>query len=433
MRILPESMPAPDGRRAADAGPVRTPGDLRVVMFSNLFHPVASGSSVHSRTLTAELVKHGCDVTMITARLTKESPEYECVAGVHIHRLPALRLPKLPIALNFPYLNATFWPANIRRIESILDQRQPDVLHLHNHMFDLGLSAAIVKRRRKLPLLCTIHTMIKHASPLCNAVLVPADRWFLRRAVIGNVDTVISPDANMTKYITEAFRRDSCLIPYGVEAPAAPTAEAIERLRKQHDLAGKRVILSLGHVHEIRNRKDLVAALPAVLAQIPNVVLLIAGALSTQTPVKLAQQLGVSHAVRFVGAVPHADVSGLMAIADLEAHWLNQDAVENTSLGIASLEAMAAGKSIVAAANVDTYGPGVLRNGENCILVAPNEPAKLATLLVDLLRDDARRQNIGRKAAQTIREHFSWNAICRRTIEQYRILMPSSARQARAA
>ena len=36
--------------------------------------------------------------------------------------------------------------------------------------------------------------------------------------MIGNVDTVISPDANMTKYITEAFRRESCLIPYGVEA-----------------------------------------------------------------------------------------------------------------------------------------------------------------------------------------------------------------------
>jgi glycosyltransferase involved in cell wall biosynthesis len=431
MRIFPESMLDPAGPRAG--GSVRAPGDLRVVMFSNLFHPVASGSSVHSRTLTAELVKHGCDVTMITARLSKDSPEYECMDGVHIHRLPSLRLPKMPIALNFPYLNATFWPANIRRIQAILDRRKPDVLHLHNHMFDLGLSAAIVKRRRKLPLLCTIHTMIRHSSPICNAVLVPADRWFLRRAVIGNVDTVISPDANMTKYITEAFRRESCLIPYGVEAPAPPTAEAIERLKRQHDLDGKRVILSLGHVHEIRNRKDLVAALPAILAQIPNVVLLVAGALATQTPVKLAQQLGVSHAIRFAGAVPHADVSALMAIADLEAHWLNQDTVANTSLGIASLEAMAAGKTIVAAANVDTYGVGVLRKDENCVIIEPNEPAKLATKIVDLLRDDSRRQSIGRKAAQTIRENFSWNAICRKTIDQYRALMPASTRQARAA
>ena len=182
MRILPDSMPAAAGRRMGGVGFVRAPGDLRVVMFSNLFHPVASGSSVHSRTLTAELVKHGCDVTMITARLTKDSPEYECVDGVHIHRLPSLRLPKMSISLNFPWLNATFWPANIRRIEAILDQRQPDVLHLHNHMFDLGLSAAIVKRRRKLPMLCTIHTMIRHPSPLCNAILVPADRWFLRPA-----------------------------------------------------------------------------------------------------------------------------------------------------------------------------------------------------------------------------------------------------------
>ena len=58
---------------------------------------------------------------MITARLTKDSPEYERPGGVHVYRLPAWRLPKLPIALNFPWLNATFCPANLRRIDAILE------------------------------------------------------------------------------------------------------------------------------------------------------------------------------------------------------------------------------------------------------------------------------------------------------------------------
>jgi len=400
---------------------------LRVVMFSNLYPPVMSGSSTHSSTLARELTRHGCEVSIITARLTEASPAYEQTNGVHVYRLPALRLPKLPIALNFPWLNATFTPGNVRRIEAILDERRPDVLHLHNHMFDLGFSAVLMKQRRNLPLVCTIHTMIRHANPLWNTVLYPADRLFLRHTIMRHVDVVISPDINMSLYAAEAFqRRDCALIPYGVELPATPTPAEVDCERNEHGLAGKRVILSLGHVHEIRNRRDLVAAMPAILKAIPNAVLLVVGALSTKIPVQLAQQLGVTDAVRFTGPIAHARVPALMALAEMEAHWLNQDKPEHTSLGIASLEAMGAGKTVLAAANPDSYGKGMLRSGENCVLVAPDQPQALADTIVGLLQDSARRERIGNNARQIVRKHFSWNAVCQQTIRAYRSVCPAN-------
>src|SRR5205807_1271870 len=103
---------------------------LRVVMFSNLYPPVVSGSATQSSSLARELAKRGCEVAVITARVAGGSPEYERVDGVHVHRLPALRLPKAAIALNFPWLSYTFTPANLRRIAAILDRHSPDVLHL---------------------------------------------------------------------------------------------------------------------------------------------------------------------------------------------------------------------------------------------------------------------------------------------------------------
>ena len=308
-----------------------------ICMFTNLFPPVVSGSSTQCSTLSRELVRRGNQVTVITARVAPESLEYEWVDGVHIYRLPSLRLPKLDIALNFPWLSYTFTPANLKRIQTILERHRPDVLHLHNHMFDLAFSAVVMHRRLKIPLVVTIHTMIKHAKSLYNLVLYPLDRLFLKNVVIKNADAVLCPDLNIVDYVHEAFQRpDAVLLPYGISETPKMNPELVEEIRQRYQLAGKRVILSLGHVHEIRNRKDLVEAMPAILKVFPNTVLLIVGVVATQTPVETARRLGIENSVIFAGHQPHAHIPALFELADLEAHWLTQDKPEKTSLGVAT-------------------------------------------------------------------------------------------------
>jgi glycosyltransferase involved in cell wall biosynthesis len=100
-------------------------------------------------------------------------------------------------------------------------------------------------------------------------------------------------------------------------------------------------------------------------------------------------------------------------------HFFYQDAREYTSLGIASLEAMAAGKVILAWANENTYGRGILRDRSNIVFVDPNEPTRLAQTIIDLLLDHQKRRQIGERATQTIKEHFSWGIVCSKTLEVY--------------
>lgn len=393
---------------------------LSVCMFSNLFPPAVSGSSTQSASLARELAQRGCRPVVITARIIPESKSYEEIDGVHVYRLPAIRLPQMSISLNFPWLNCTFTPHNLRRIRTIIRRHSPDVLHLHNHMFDLALSAVLEARRTRKPLLVTIHTVVKHARPLYNRLLLPADRLVLRNLVVTRAKAVICPDDNIREYVKGTFAHpNAVLIPYGISLPPQPSGACIQQIKASHGLEGKRVILSLGHVHAIRNRKDLIEALPAVRAKIPEAILLIVGAEADTSPRQLAARLGIHDAVIFTGPVPHAHVPAYLELAELEAHWLNQEDANKTSLGIASLEAMGAGKAILAAANKNTYGEGVLVDGHNLALVQPNNPALLAEVILSLMCDENRRRSIGTAGKATIQAHFSWDSVCAKTLDAY--------------
>ena len=122
---------------------------ISVCMFTNLYPPVVSGLSTQSAALAHELAHRGHPTTVITARVARERQEYEIVDGVHIYRLPALHLPQAAIALNFPWLSFTFTPANQRRIQKIINQLKPDIIHLHNHMFNLSFSTVRTTNNKK--------------------------------------------------------------------------------------------------------------------------------------------------------------------------------------------------------------------------------------------------------------------------------------------
>lgn len=393
---------------------------LTVCMFSNLFPPIVSGSSTQTEGLSRELSKRGHQVIVITAQTPENRNNYEASEGVHIYRLPAIPLPRMRISFNFPWLSYTFTPGNLKRVHWILHKHQPDVLHLHNHMFDLAFIAVLMCRHINKPLVVTIHTIVKHSLVRYNLLLAPFDRIFLKHLVIQQAEIIINPDLNTQRYVVETFgRRDSVIVPYGITLPQVTVYSTVENIKRKYRLMGKQVILSLGHVHDIRNRKDLIEAMPYILHQVPNAVLLIVGSISTQEPIQRVKRLGLQNSVIFSDYVPYSQIPAFLELADIEVHWLNQDSMENTSLGIASLEAMWAGKVVLAAANERTYGDGVLKNGENIILVTPGNSQKVAEIIVHLLEDKEKRAVIGAKARQTIMKHFSWESVCSQTIQVY--------------
>jgi len=158
-----------------------------IAMLTNLFHPVATGSATQTQGLARTLSELGHNIVIITPHLDPKSPKHEVIDGFEVYRIPTLRLPKMSIALNFPWLSWTFWPANLRRIESILKSHDIDILHIHNHMFDMAFSGVMMKSRLNIPVVLTIHTVIKHSICAFNFFLYPADRFFCAIQLLGEL------------------------------------------------------------------------------------------------------------------------------------------------------------------------------------------------------------------------------------------------------
>jgi len=392
---------------------------ITVCMFTNLYPPAYSGSSTQCAQLAEELTREGHRVIVITSHLDAQSPAFEIRSGVVVHRLPCLKLPRLPIALNFPWINITFTRRNKQRILEILQAEEVDVIHAHNHMFDMVFHAIRAAHRLKKPLALTIHTIIRHPNPVFDVILSLADRFILGPHVVQKADAVICPDDIILQYAMKTLRaKTTTLIPYGIQPPPPPDPQNMTAIRDRYRLGNGPVILSLGHLHEIRNRRELILALPELRKVFPQLKVLVVGDIGTRSAHELADRLGVLDHLVFTGAVPHSEIQDYIGIADLEAHWFDKNH-PHKALGIAAQEAMAAGRVVIGNADEDVYGKGVLINGENVILINQNDSLALARKITELLSKREKRALIESNAKAVIQEHFSWSAVSQKTLAAY--------------
>ena len=388
---------------------------LRLCMFSNLFPPLVSGSSSFSGELSRRLVALGHHVTVVTARVD-DLPAAEEQGGVRVFRLPALRLPQLALAHNFKYLTYTFTPGNQRWLRELFARERFDVIHQQNHIFDTMLSSRRLARRLRLPLVLTIHTPAQHPNRFYDVVMTGLDA-LARQVIFKPARFVVSPDPVVAAYVRDRHGiADSPVIPYGIEVPP-PRAEDIAEMRRRFAVGDGPLLLSLGHVHELRDRLDVVQAMPRVLERFPTARLLIVGEVYTQRPVARAAQLGISDKVIFAGPLPHHLVSALFAISALETHTFNGP---YPGPGIASMEAMSAGLPVVTMTIGPQYDFSFFKNWENVVMVPANSPPDMADALIRLLGDAPLRQRIGAAARELMAGRFSWQAVATAYVDLYR-------------
>ena len=176
---------------------------------------------------------------------------------------------------------------------------------------------------------------------------------------------------------------------------ALSAAEIIERRRRLGIPASRIVVLMVSAFRE-NKRYDL--AMPVcqqVLSQHDDVVFVFLGEGATRPWVlNQIRELGMEGRVLAPGHVDHVD-----------EYYPIADICMLTSIGepcaLAVVEAMKYAKPLVAFNSGGT--PEVIRNGETGLLVAEEDVAAFADRLVELIENDALRQQIGVKALQAVR------------------------------
>ena len=188
----------------------------------------------------------------------------------------------------------------------------------------------------------------------------------------------------------------------------SPAADA-DVLKRELDLADKRVIVSVGRLVHRKGQDTLVESLPKILEEFPDAHLLFVGVGPHLEYIhKRAIQLGVLNSVSFVGRVQYAELPRFICVGEIFAMPSRSRlaGLEVEGLGIVYLEASACELPIVG--GLSGGAPDALIEGETGLAVDGRNPDEVAAAVKELLRDPARAQAMGKRGRQWIVDEWEW-------------------------
>lgn len=290
-------------------------------------------------------------------------------------------------------------------VRRLLQAGRPDILHTHLYhpnlygrlgALGLGLSGVVAAVHNS-------YTRVKFHRRLWNFLL----GWATDRVLVGSAQVW----QDVRRYDGMPASR-LLLMPYGIPLneldPPLSRKEARERLGLPR---GSLVIGAVGRLEEQKGHAHLLAALPELRREIPNLVVLLVGAGRQQEKLKCqVRDLGLEGTVRFLGT--RRDLPEIYRALDIFVHpslW--------EGLALALLKAMGAGLPVVAT-RVSGSREAIV-DGVNGCLVESGNPHALARAILELHRHPEARQRLGDAARLTVAAQYSLEAMLKRLEELY--------------
>jgi glycosyltransferase involved in cell wall biosynthesis len=150
------------------------------------------------------------------------------------------------------------------------------------------------------------------------------------------------------------YRANERVVAYGTSTPPGNAAELRTRALAAHpELAAKRVLLFLSRIHEKKGCDLLIRAFADVAGKDKNLQLMIAGPDQTGWVAelkRLAQQLGVAHAISWPGMLSGDDKWGVFHLAEVFVLPSHQE-----NFGIAVAEALGCGLPVLISDKVNIW------------------------------------------------------------------------------
>ena len=289
------------------------------------------------------------------------------------------------------------------QIRDFLADEEFDVVHIHEPLIPvLPLWALRYSRTLNVG---TFHAYLKRSRGY-RAWRPIIKRWF--RNLHGKI-AVSKPAAELiSKYYPGYYN----IIPNGIDSDHfGADVPPIERF-----MDGKLNILFVGRMEKRKGLRYLLSAYSRLKWEYPQIRLIIVG--PGQLDPASERVLGERSMadVEFVGPVNYEDLPRYYRTADICCF----PAIMGESFGIVLLEAMAAGKPVIAS-DIPGYA-SVVTHGEQGWLVLPKDEASLANGLVELINRPDLRRDLGARGRIHARE-FNWDRIGKQVIDYYQRLL----------
>ena len=271
---------------------------------------------------------------------------------------------------------------------------------VHTHHLGQLIYGGIAARLAGARVVHTEHEFYTLARPRARRLLR------LLSGLADCVTAVAPPVADFLRDRVGLPERKLRIVPNGVDVDLFRSAKPVERgsVGCEEDSL---VVGCVGRLSPEKGQRVLLSAFGEVASRHPAARLLLIGDGEERARLEAqARELGIGAATRFLGM--RADVPALIAACDvvvLPSH--------HEGLPLVLLEAMAAGKAVVATA-VGAV-PQILEDGRTGLVVPPGEAGALAGAMEALLRDADRRRQIGVQASAHVEASYNFD----QTMAQY--------------
>lgn len=408
---------------------------MKVCLINSLYAPDTRGGAEQIVQNTAQLLKNaGHDTVVISTKVTRKDTnrntkehEYEMVDGVQVYRVSSANLGSFYNYTHKPLWLRLLWlgidlvnPFPARAVKKILQQEQPDVVHVHNMR---GLSYLLPRVIKKLNIkhVQTLHD-IQYAYPM--GLLIKGEEqsfvntFFLRTWyekfcawLLGSPDVVISPSQWLLDFYTKrGFFKSS-----QKEVVANPIKDLGDRI---YDLGFKKnkENISLVFVGQIESHKGiftLLEALKIINLKSYLIHLTVIGDGSQLNTVKA--QTRDDENIHILGRLPNEEVQKHIAESDV----LIMPTLTYENFPTVILESHAHGVPVIA--SIIGGIPEMIQEGKTGWLFEAGNTEALSqtiTQAIEMLKDSETTQQIAQQCKKNV-ERYSEEIYLRKLQEIY--------------
>jgi len=361
---------------------------MRILHILDHSIPLHSGYTFRTAAILREQRALGWDTQHLTGpKQINCSALEEIVDGLHFYRTPPARgvMSRLPAVHQLADMFALQ-----RRLEEVVAQVRPNILHAHSPVLN-ALPALRVGKRHGIPVVYEVRAFWEDAAVDHGTTREDSVRYRVSR----KMETYAFQHVDAVTCICEGLRADIVargispdkvsVIPNAVDIEKFPLGSPPdEALKAQLGLQGARVLGFLGSFYAYEGLDLLLDALPIILQQAPDVRVLLVGGGPQEANLKAqAKRLGIADKVVFSGRVAHEHVNRYYDLVDLLVYARHAMRLTELVTPLKPLEAMAQGKLFIAS---DVGGhKELIRDGETGVLFRAGDTQALARKVLDLL------------------------------------------------
>lgn len=348
------------------------------------------GVQSHVGDLAEYLIRQGHYVSVLAPAIDEESlPDYVTSAGRPIS-----------IPYNGAVARVLFGPIAFSRVRQWINNGSFDVLHLHEPAIpSISLLACWAAEG---PMVGTFHAAAKRQK--VTFAVAP-----ILEPVIEKLSARIAVSEAARETLTEHLETDAIVVPNGIYARRY--RDGVVDSRWSGNTLG-----FIGRFEEKRKGLEvLVAALPKIIAEYPDVHIFIAGPGDSQEVLKEIDS-NLHPRFTFLGRISEEEKANFLTSIALYI-------APNTggeSFGIILAEALAGGASVIAS-DIPAFD-SLLGHGKYGTLFESENSADLSSKVIELLGDENRRRSIAQEGKRYAQE-FDWDVVAEKIYDVYEMAM----------